>query len=186
MLQGFRALRKYGTATLLVHHRRKQPRKVEESAGPLEQANLRQWFQDARGASALVNGSDIRLGVDAPDLSVLNKDEVALVLRGFARVRGEIGPLYLARDTDENGDPMGYRLLTGPELLFNEEQQAAFAALPKEFAFREAKATYRRADQATTNFLQRCIAMQLLEKLGRGRYQKLPLQNGENPGAPGE
>src|SRR6266566_6935683 len=78
MLRDFRALaRDCRTTTVLVHHRRKQPRKADESAGPLENANVRQWFQDARGASSLINGSDIRLGVDAPDLSVVHKDEIS-------------------------------------------------------------------------------------------------------------
>jgi hypothetical protein len=93
MLKDFRALaRECGITTAFVHHRRKQPRKKEESAGPLESANVREWFQDARGASALINTTDIRLGVDAPDISSANRDELALVLRGFGRVRGEIGP----------------------------------------------------------------------------------------------
>jgi hypothetical protein len=110
MLTEFRLLtRDCGTAILFSHHRRKQPRKKDESAGPLEGANLRQWFQDSRGASALINGSDERLGVDEPDLSSVAKDEVALVLRGFGRIRGEIGPLFLARDADEDGNPVGYR-----------------------------------------------------------------------------
>jgi hypothetical protein len=88
MLQEFRSLaRECGTATLFVHHRRKQARNGEQSAGSLEDANLRQWFQDARGASALVNNSDIHLGVEEPDVSSIAKDEVALVLRGFGRVR---------------------------------------------------------------------------------------------------
>src|SRR5215467_7679332 len=114
MLQKFRSLlREYGTTTLGVHHRRKQARNGEQSAGPLESADLRQWFQDARGASALINGSDIRLGVDGPDISSVAKDEVALVVRGLCRLRGEIGPLFLARDRDDNGDACGYRRLIG-------------------------------------------------------------------------
>jgi len=187
MLQEFRSLaRECGTATLLVHHRRKQPRKADESAGPLEKANLRQWFQDSRGASTLYNGSDIRLGVDEPDLSSVGKDEVSLVLRGFGRIRGEIGPLYLTRDVDEGGDPVGYRLLTGAELLFNDQQKSALAALPQHFTFKDAKIAYGRGDQATANFLQRCIDLRLLSRVERGRYEKLAPQNGENDGAHGE
>ena len=175
MLKEFRSVgRECGTATMFVHHRRKQPRKAEESAGPLESCyNLRRWFQDARGASALINGTDIRLGVDGPDLSVLAKDEVALVLRGFGRVRGEIGPMYLARDLDENGDPRGYRRLTGSKLLFDVHQEKTYDSLPKDFAFKLAMATYGKADQPTANFLQRCIAVGLLRRPGRNQYQKI-------------
>ena len=78
MLTQFRLLtRDCGTATLFSHHRRKQPRKADESAGPLESANLRQWFQDARGASALINASDVRLGVDEPDISAYGRADQA-------------------------------------------------------------------------------------------------------------
>ncbi len=187
MLRNFRVIaRECGASTILVHHRRKQPRKVEESAGPLESANVRQWFQDARGASSLINGSDIRLGVDAPDLSSVSKDEISLVLRGFGRVRGEIDPIYVARDFDENGEPVGFRRLTGSELLFNENQKNALAALPEQFSFKQAKNQYGRADQGTANFLQRCVNLDLIRKLGRGLYGKVLAQNGEGDGARGE
>jgi AAA domain-containing protein len=175
MLQEFRHLaRDRGTASVFAHHRRKQSRKEGESVGPLETTiRLREWFQDARGASALVNGSDVRLGVDAPNISATRKDEVALVLRGFGRVRGELGPLYLARVPDENGDPLGYRLLTGHELLLNDEQERAFKVLPVQFAFKDAKSAYGRADQPTRNWLLRSIDLGILTQSGRGMYVKL-------------
>ena len=182
MLQEFRCLaRDCGTTTWGVHHRRKQSRKADESAGPLERANLGQWFQDARGASALINGIDIRLGVDEPDFSVCAKDDVALVLRGFGRVRGEIGPLYLARSVDENGDPRGYRLLTGPELLMNAEQEEAFRLLPPRFSFAEAKGVYKKSDQPTRNWLLRCIGLGIVLQSRRGSYEKV-----QSGGAAGE
>jgi AAA domain-containing protein len=187
MLQDFRSIaRDCGTGVMLVHHRRKQSRKVEESAGPLENSVLRRWFQDARGASALVNGTDIRLGIDEPDIGVVGKDNASLVCRGFGRIRGEIGPIYLAREVDDVGDPLGYRHLTGPELLFNPKQQAALASLPADFAFKEAKAAYGHADQATINFLRRCIAHQLVRRVARGRYEKIEPQEVQTAGALGE
>ncbi len=187
MLQQFRCLaRDHGTTTLGVHHRRKQPRKADESAGPIESANLRQWFQDARGASTLINGSDVRLGVDEPTLGAVGKDDLALVFRGFGRIRGEIGPFFLTRDSDEDGDPVGYRVLTGAELLFNNEQQNALSKLPQRFAFKTAKQTYGRADQATSNWLRRCIELQLLRKVARGTYEKILTGSGSDNGASGE
>lgn len=187
MLQALRNLtRDCGTTVLLVHHRRKQPRKADESAGPLETANLRQWFQDSRGASTLINGTDIRLGVDEPDLGAVGKDEAAIVLRGFGRVRGELGPLYLARDADDAGDPAGYRLLTGAELLFNSAQQEALAALPQRFSFKDAKQAYGRSDQPTSNWLSRSIELHLLRKVSRGVYEKIEAAGGRGDGARGE
>ncbi len=174
MLQEYRRLaREHGTATYFVHHRRKEPRKKAESAGPLEDTNLRRWFQDARGASALINGSDVRLGVDEPDLSAVQKDDVVLVLRGFGRVRGEIGPLYLARDFDEEQRPLGYRCLVGPELLFNTEQEGAYKSLPLKFTFSEAKRAYSKSDQPTRNWLVRMENLKLVRRVGRGMYEKL-------------
>jgi hypothetical protein len=185
LLQEFRKMaRDCGTAVLMVHHRRKQPRKAEESAGPLESANVRMWFQDARGASALVNSSDIRLGVDVPDTAHSAKDEVALVLRGFGRVRGDIGPFFLSRDNDENDDPAGYRVLVGAELL-DPTRQRALLDLPESFQFKDAKRIFGRADQATTNFLHDCMNLGLVEKIGRGKYQKVA-QIPSNDGAAGE
>jgi hypothetical protein len=168
-----RVMRDSGSTFVLVHHRRKQPRKRDEGAGPLESAILSIWFQDARGASALVNASDIRLGVDVPDVVSSNKDDVALVLRGFGRVRGSIGPMYLSRDHDENGDPAGYRALVGAELLVDPARQKALADLPEAFRFKDAKRVYGKGDQPTTNFLHDCMNLGLLEKTGRGKYQKV-------------
>jgi len=187
MLQEFRGLaRDCGTAVLLVHHRRKQPRKADESAGPLESANLRQWFQDSRGASALVNGSDARLGVDLPDVSAGAKDEVALVLRGFGRLRGEIGPVYMARDADEVGEPAGYRPLSGPELLFNPQQQRALESLAQSFTFKDAKLAYGRSDQPTSNWLKNCVELRLVRRVARGIYEKILADSAPGRGAPGE
>jgi hypothetical protein len=182
MLQDFRRVaHDCGTASEFVHHRRKLSRKPGEAPEKLEHANLREWFQDARGASTLINGSDIRLGVDEPDFSASAKDGVALVLRGFGRVRGEIGPLYLGRDADDDGEPTGYRLLTGLELLMNNDQQRAFQDLPEQFGFADAKRRYDRADQPTRNWLMRCIDLGILRQPRRGLYEKV-----ESDGAAGE
>ena len=182
MLRDFRQIaRECGTASLFVHHRRKQSRKPGESAGPLESASLHDWFLDTRGASALINGSDIRLGADEPDISAVQKDGVALVLRGFGRVSGEIGPLYVGRDSDDDGDPLGYRLLTGPELLMNPDQEQAFRHLPAQFTFAHAKGAYGRSDQPTRNWLKRCAGLGIVRQPRRGLYEKV-----ESNGAGGE
>lgn len=175
LLQDFRRqlVGEFGMTIQFAHHRRKLSSKPGEAPEPLERAHLRQWFQDARGASALINGADIRLGADAPDLSATAKDEVALVVRGYGRVRGEIGPLYLARVMDETGEPLGYRVLTGPELLMNTEQEEAFRLVPVRFSFSDAKRIYGRSDQPTRNWLLRCIALGIVRQLGRGSYERV-------------
>src|SRR5215469_5887741 len=69
---------------------------------------------------------------------VVGKD-VAIALRGFGRIRGGVGPLNLARDIDDAGDPAGYRLLTGPELLMDPHRQETVAELPPQFTFKRAR-----------------------------------------------
>jgi hypothetical protein len=137
------------------------------------------------GKSPLMYQAGICVSAGVPFLGRETK-KGSVVIAGFGRVRGEIGPLFLARDVDENGEPIGYRRLTGSELLFNDDQKNALDALPEQFSFKQAKSQYARADQGTANFLQRCVNLDLVRKLGRGRYEKVLPQNSEGDGAHGE
>lgn len=167
-----RLMRDCGTTILGVHHIRKPSSKPEESPEALESGNLNRWFLQTRGPRALINGTDIRLGVDIARRTTSNEG-AALVVRGFGRVRGEIGPLYLARELDEDGEPLGYRQLQGQQLLFNGDQESAFNKFPASFAFKEAMATYGRGDQATRDLLKKCERLGLVRQPARGRYEKL-------------
>ncbi len=61
--QEFRkVIREFGTSVTGVHHIRKPSSKPEEAPPPLEEDPHR-WFLQARGSRALINGSDVRLGV---------------------------------------------------------------------------------------------------------------------------
>lgn len=174
-----RATRDYGATVLTVHHLRKPSTKSGEAPPPLDEGDVRTWFLQTRGARNLINTTDVRLGVDVPGVSggIQNSqaeggDQIALTLRGFGRVRGEIGPIYVARSFDEEGEPVGYRRMIGVELLFNDLQQQAFSRLPPNFSFGDAKRIYGRQDQATTDFLQKCQRLGLLKKVRRGHYEK--------------
>lgn len=166
--------RDYGCAVLLTHHLAK-PQKGRESE-PLETCDLNRWFFRTRGASALINSTDVRLGVAKPSRrpasATQSVQETALVLRGFARVRGEIPLMYVARIFDEQGQAMGYRNLTGSQLLFNSDQEAAFKALRRRFRFKDARLAYGRGDQATADFLKKCEALQIVRKVKEG-YEKI-------------
>ena len=72
------------------------------------------WLNMACGARALINQSDVRIAFDvsagarrvAADLRKGGSGEdVGLVVKGFERLRGEFGPLYLARDCNDEGEP---------------------------------------------------------------------------------
>lgn len=160
-----RAIHVAQCSIISLHHVKKPQ---EGGFGSLEDHNCRPWFLQARGARALINASDVRLGVDTPGirLAVGEHEEAALVLAGFGRVRGTIAPTYLARVLDDDGEPLGYRRITGVSLLGNPEQIEAFKQLPAEFRFKDAKFAYKRGGQATTDFLAKCIEAGVLKKAG--------------------
>jgi KaiC/GvpD/RAD55 family RecA-like ATPase len=174
-----KVMKDVGTSILTLHHIKKPSEDSRYAPPRLENdSNPRDWFLQARGARALINGADIRIAVEAPYAANTlrginsNKEEIALVMRGFGRVKGEIALTYLARVRDENGDPIGYRVETGASLLFHNEQEAAFAKLSQEFRFKDAQQAYGKGAQATTDFLNKCMGLGLIRKIGRA-YEKL-------------
>jgi hypothetical protein len=166
-------IRSCGTSFLLTHHRKKPAEKQGEAPICLvDETNVRRWFRQARGASAIVNSSDVRLGVEEGPLASKG-DNPGLVLRGFGRTRGEVGPVHLVRVLDSDGEPLGFRSMNRIELLFNSEQEAAFHDLPAAFSFKEAKLKYGRSDQPTKDFLDKCVQLGALRQPCRGRYEKV-------------
>ena len=178
-IQELQSLRKIirdcGTTIIGVHHLKKPSDNPQFAPASLQTEDLRRWFLQARGARALINSSDVRLGVDHPDRSGASNfpEEVALVLRGFGRVRGEIPLTYLARVRDEDGEPLGYRRVTGESLLFNSDHSSAYSKLPDRFRFKEAQDIYNKGAQATTDFLNKCCNVGILRRVARGLYEKI-------------
>jgi hypothetical protein len=157
---------KYGVSILGIHHIKK-PGPLGPPA--LDDAVLMHWLNEAAGHRSIINQSDTRI---AAALSKRHED-AAMVLRFHRRVRGETGPIYVARVLDACGEPIGYRPMVGPELLCNSEQEEAFRRLPMgEFTFKQAKETYGRSDDPTSKWLKKCIAVGIVKRLGQGRYQK--------------
>lgn len=178
--QEFRKIiRECHTTITVVHHLKKPSSKPDESPPPLQE-DPKRWLLQARGSRALINSSDVRIGVDLfgssqhPESMDRKSREVALVMAGFGRVRGNIVPAYLARVLDEDGDALGYELMSGESLLFNDDQQQAYRRLPTAFRFKDAQMTYGRRAQATVDFLQKCISVSIVRKEGR-EYRKLEL-----------
>jgi len=156
-----------------VHHLRKPSQRPDESPASLAEANFREWFYQARGPRELINGCDVRFGVDLPRFA---GDHTKLLFRGFGRVRGDTSLMRLVRVLDDDGEPQGFRQLCGIELLNSADQQAAYNRLPDQFRFKEAITAYGRGDQATTDFLSNCITAGILRKLeGRRGYEKISL-----------
>jgi hypothetical protein len=60
----------------------------------------------------------------------------------------------------------------GVNQLGNPDQESAFQRLPKQFAFKDAKREYGKTDKAPKDFLNKCIFVGILTKVGRGEYEK--------------
>ena len=67
------------------------------------------------------------------------------------------------------GEPLGYRQLAGPELLFNSDQEECFGRLKESSTFKDVQITYERGPQATSDFLKKCVAAGIVRKVGTGR-----------------
>jgi RecA/RadA recombinase len=162
-----------GTSIVLIHHLRKKQDGLF-GAGSLDEAKLGDWFNQVRGASALLNGTDVRIGVDQPGHNVTRKktgSEVALVVRGMARICGEFSPIFLTRECDGEGAPLGYRALRGVETLFNDEFEIAYKKLTSQFRFKDLKNALGKADQSTANCVKRFLSAGLVRRC-QGGYEK--------------
>jgi AAA domain len=168
-----KALRRIGkhpkTAFLLIHHPKKHDGGFFGGVPGLEATPVIQWSSQACGARALINQTDVRIGMDHT-----TKGEASLVVKANLRVQGDIGPFYLERVLDDDQQAVGYSRLTGVvELLGSKDQEKALSALPEAFSFKEAKFAYERGNQATTDFLGKCIQLGLIRKPTKGRYEKV-------------
>lgn len=156
---------KYGCAFLLIHHIRKPH---EDGTPSLKETPVSKWMNEAAGARSLINQTDSRLGIEA---TTVNKED-ALLVKGFERVRGEFGPWYFERVLDDDGIPLGYRRMTGPQLLFNPEQAAAIGRLPVTFTTKQARLVYGKSAHPTAKFLHRAAAVGIIKSVGRGQWEK--------------
>jgi hypothetical protein len=167
-----KSLRRIGkqsnTAFLLIHHPKKQDTGFFGPPG-IESVPVIQWLGVSCGARALINQTDLRIGVEAS-----SRSNASLVLRANLRVRGEIGPWYLERILDDDQQPIGYERMAGVvELLVNKDQETAFAKLGESFSFKEARQEYQRGPQATTDFLTKCMHIGIVRKVFKGKYEKV-------------
>jgi hypothetical protein len=152
------------TALLLIHHIKKPDLDYPQRLVDADTSLI--WLLQASGARALINQTSVRIGIDNHNVA-----PAELVLRGHYKLRGEIGPWQIARAYDESGEPIGYYRLTGIQLLTS-DQQDAFARLPSEFRFTEAERSYGKTSKPTRDFLNRCIAVGVLEKHGTHKHTR--------------
>jgi hypothetical protein len=160
--------RQYGAAFLLVHHISKRR---GARAGRLEESAALDWLERAAGSRAIINHTDVRLGLAHHKAG----DGTLLVLRGHARTRGEVGPYLVRRVFEAGGDPLGYeRAAADPCLLNNPEQEAIYRGLNTEFRYRDAHLAYGKSHSSTNLFLFKLLQLGLATKVAHGELQCAP------------
>lgn len=150
----------YHAAFLVLHHLKKPADQNGIASHPAlsEAESVIEWLNQASGGRALINHSDVRWGIDSmpgkPDL---------IVMRGYERVHGELGPIYVTRSCDETGEPLGYDRASGIDLLAKDEDRGLFRRLPDVFPFKEAvKASGNMHPQKVARKLDHYISVGLL------------------------
>lgn len=160
--QTFRSIgQRFRLAITGVHHIRK-PSDNAQYSGPRLEEDVKTWMLQARGARQLINGSDVRLGIDVASRGASADPSGNLVVAGFARLRGNIGPIHIERVFDDDGEPLGYRMMSGASLLSNPDHEKTFRELPESFTFKHAQQAYGRGASATDGFLKRCLSVGIL------------------------
>lgn len=159
--------KKYGCAFIIIHHLRKPHEPSIALTGEIRVAN---WLLEMEGPRAFVNQTDVRVAVAEGD-----GNPAALKVKWSRRVYGDSPLVLLDRVHGEDGEPAGYRGLTGVDFL-SPKHQEALARLPdpsREFSFKEAKVALGEGDNRTGEFLSESRHLQLIEKLGKNRYRKI-------------
>lgn len=177
--------RKYSCAFVIVHHLRK-PNENSSNTNLDEETLVKNSLLEMEGPRAFVNQTDVRIAVAEG-----NGNPAALRLKWSRRVRGE-SPLVLLERVFEDGEPVGYRPLTGIDFL-NPEQRRALDYLPNdgEWGFKEARQALGNANAVdtpaipapanrTNEFLVKYRQHQVIEKLAKNRYRKV-----QKPGVAG-
>jgi hypothetical protein len=155
----FASMRKDKGTWLVLHHLRKPSQQPGgEKVDLVEDPHA--WFREAAGAHAIVNHSDTRIGVE------VRRGEIDLILSGFMRGTGLLTPLELARAFDDDGNPVGYRLLTGIDRL-NPDDRAVFDKLGATCRFKDVMAAFGGTSGSNpARFLDRCQLLQIIRKDG--------------------
>jgi hypothetical protein len=146
-----------GCSWAINHHRRKRDFKRTVR---IEQ-DRHEWFEEAAGSLALINGTDVRVGLERRV-----RPPGDLTMAGFVRSLGWWGPVLLERVLDDDGEPRAYKVLAGVGLL-NDNYRAAFERLAGKFRFKDAHAALGgTSDSNTAEFLKQCITASVLKKEG--------------------
>jgi hypothetical protein len=157
--------RKYAVCFVIVHHLRKPS--ADGGMHYLGPCRVSDWMLEMEGPRAFVNQTDVRIALEEG-----NHNPAALRMKWSRRVYGDSPLVLLERVVDEDGEPAGYRHLTGAALL-TEERRAAFDKLNQDFRFKDAQLALNRGGESTDNFLNECINLGVMVKIRKGHYRKV-------------
>jgi len=150
--------RGHNTSFLLIHHLNKE---TEESPLPDLRTTLTMTaLNKASGSRGLVNQTETRIAVAG------SGDDV-IVMRGFAKMKGEFGPIYIKRVRDEHGDPLGYVQMPPSEVAkaqLTPEVRAVLDSLGAEFTFSEMQKALGKSPSSTVLLLTKLQGFGLVKK----------------------
>ena len=170
-----RAIKKSGGCAITVVHHIKKPGDVP--VPPLDGADPKPWFLQCRGAREIINGADMRLGLDVPSQG----NAQHRVLAGFGHGGDIIQARTLETVLDEQGEPLGFSVVTGLQLL-TVDIADFWGKLPMgEFRFGDAMSIYGKHNEATKIALNKMIRAGVARKLTRGVYERLPASGTPRP-----
>lgn len=154
-----RLSRETGSAIEVLHHLKKPDEEVAKRL--LADTATCDWMLQVSGARALVNQSDIRIGVEA---TTLKNSKAELVVRWNYKLRGEYSPIYVER-IRVDGEAVGYRRLRGKGLLIPAHKMI-FDKLPTLFKNKDAEDLCK-YPRETSLFLGACRSAEVLERTGQ-------------------
>jgi hypothetical protein len=167
------SLRK-GLSWLFIHNIRKGSEKAnEEFKLDLFDTDTRvmEWMEKVAGSRGLINQTSVRIGIDQVKRA---RGEEVLGLRGFYKGKGEFGPIKIARQFDESGEPVGYYLVCGASLL-SQDDIILLARLPvnEELTFGQVRRLAEfKSDHPTADFLKRCEAAGTMAAKGKPKSKE--------------
>ncbi len=130
--------REVGCAIMVTHHLTKSAGRNDgpgaaRFVAPAE-TTIQEAMKDVRGASAIVNGVDVRWMFRKPRKT---DGPCAFELQGFRRMYGAVPTIAVERVMDQtSGEPIGYNRLAGVNLIKNPRYREIFGKLPADFFYK--------------------------------------------------
>jgi len=164
---------------MLSHHFKKNRKKGSRGkTGRGSDLTPQEMANDARGASALVSGVDLRLVVVPPpqvkmfDIPVgwkgpmpgAPETECAFEILGFRRMGGDIPAIAVERVFQEQV-AVGYRQIVSVARLRNPHYQQVFEALPDPFRPKDVEAHFPNSGGSVQKFFKACHLAGIITKV---------------------